>query len=287
MLGPRVLSSVVVVLVGVVPALFGVWGVAASFAVFGIIALIELTAMFERLDYTILVQITAPVLIVTVIVVAAGWPLWVFSGLTVVTLIGPALFLIVRPTLDGTLPAWIGTCFATLYLVVPLGHIVAVRHIGGVTTGAGGWLTNLEDALGFRSSALGLAWFLLALVTTWLTDVAAYATGKTIGKHKMTPVLSPHKTWEGFGGSIVGAVIVTTLANWLFGIGMRIEVAVLAGVLLAFVATAGDLAESLLKRQTGVKDTGTLIPGHGGVLDRLDSQFFVFIAVYYVALAVG
>ena len=145
----------------------------------------------------------------------------------------------------------------------------------------------MEDYLGFRDSALGLGWFLLALVTSWLTDTAAYLSGRTFGKRLMTPVLSPKKTWEGFAGGVVGGILAAVIANWCFGVGMRLIVAGVAGVVIALAATAGDLAESLLKRQTGVKDSGTLIPGHGGVLDRIDSQLFVFIAVYYLALAVG
>jgi phosphatidate cytidylyltransferase len=100
-------------------------------------------------------------------------------------------------------------------------------------------------------------------------------------------VLSPNKTWEGFAGGVIVAVIAALVSNWCFGVGMQPVVALLVGLVIALAAVVGDLAESLLKRQTGVKDTGTLIPGHGGVLDRLDSQLFVFVVVYYVARAVG
>ncbi|MDQ6905751.1 MAG: phosphatidate cytidylyltransferase, partial [Chloroflexota bacterium] len=135
--------------------------------------------------------------------------------------------------------------------------------------------------------ALGLGWFLLALVTTWLTDTSAYVSGRAFGKHLMAPIISPKKTWEGFAGGIAGAILAAMIANWGFGVGLRIVVAALVGVLIALAATVGDLAESLLKRQTGVKDSGTLIPGHGGILDRIDSWLVVFIVVYYVARAVA
>ena len=287
MLGPRTLSSVVVVIIGVVPAVFGPWGVAVAFAALGTVALTELVAMFARLDYRILWPIPLITLLLALAAGAGGWPAWTMSALIAFALIAPAACLIVRPTLDGALPAWLATTFVSLYLAVPLGHVAAVRQIAGDVASSGHWLVRLENAVGFGGTTRGLAWFLLALVTTWLTDVFAYAAGRALGRHHMTPTISPKKTWEGFAGGVIGAMAMAVVANWAFGVGMRAIVAVLVGVVIALFATAGDLAESLLKRQTGVKDTGTLIPGHGGVLDRLDSQLFVFVAVFYIALAVG
>ena len=286
MLGPRALSSVAVVVVGVVPALFGPWGTALAFAALGIVALSELRAMLRRVDMVVLPIITLLILVVTLVAVVASWPTWVFAGIASITLIAPAGVLIVRPALDGALGSWLGTVFASVYLAVPLAHLVAVRQIAGHTTGAGAWLTRIESGLGAGATALGFGWFLLAIVTTWLADVFAYAAGRSFGRHLMTPMLSPKKTWEGFAGGVAGAVVTAGVANWIFGVGMRPIVALTVGALIAVVATVGDLSESLLKRQTGVKDTGTLIPGHGGVLDRMDSVLFVFMVVYYVARVV-
>lgn len=287
MLGPRALSSVGVVLVGVLPALFGPWGVAAAFTVLGGIALHELVAMFAHVNQQVMWGIAAPTLIVALVAGAAGRPGWAFSALIALAVFGPAFALIFRSSLEGTLATWVATTFASLVLALPLYHITRVRAIGGETFGAGRWLTHLERSLGFGGTARGLAWFLLALVTVWLTDVGAYTFGRLFGRHAMTPILSPKKTWEGFAGGILCGLGTALLTNWAFGIGMRGVIAAGAGIIIALVATAGDLAESLIKRQTGVKDSGTLIPGHGGVLDRLDSQLFVFVAVYYIALAVG
>ncbi len=283
----RAWSSVGVVLVGVIPALFGVWGVAAAFALFGIIALAELRVMFSHFHSPIMLPVCIVVAVLTVVAVAAGWPEWVYGALAATTVIAPVIVLIFRPSLDGTLASWVATVFVTLYIAVPLGHAIAVRRIAGVTVGAGGWLTHVEDRLGFPGAALGLAWFLLALITTWLTDTFAYLGGRAFGKHLLAPVISPKKTWEGFAAGIAGAILTAVVVNGCFGIGMRPILAAFVGVLIALAATAGDLAESLLKRQTGVKDSGTLIPGHGGILDRIDGLLFAFIIVYYVALAVS
>jgi len=283
----RARSSVGVVVVGIVPALFGVWGVVALFAILSVITLTELRAMFGQRNHAIILPICASVVLLAIVAVAADWPGWVFSALAAATLVAPAGALIFSRSSDGTLTSWTTTVFATIYIAIPVGHVVAVRQIVGVTSGAGGWLTHLEKTLGFGSMALGLAWFLLALVTTWLTDTFAYLTGRTFGKHPMALLISPKKTWEGFAGGIAGAILTAVIVNWCFGIGMRVIVAVLTGVLIALAATVGDLAESLLKRQTGVKDSGALIPGHGGVLDRIDGLLFAFIVVYYVARAGG
>ncbi len=283
----RACSSVGVVVVGIVPALFGVWGVVALFALLSIIALTELRVMFDHLHFVVIVPICIVVALGTMIAVATDGPVWVFGALAAATLVAPAGVLIFSRSLDGTLTSWTTTVFAAVYLAVPIGHVVAVRHIVGITSGAGGWLTHLEERIGFGGMALGLAWFLLALVTTWLTDTFAYLAGRAFGKHQMAPLISPKKTWEGFAGGIAGAILTAVIANWCFGVGMRVIVAVVTGVLIALAATVGDLAESLLKRQTGVKDSGALIPGHGGVLDRIDGLLFTCIVVYYVARAVS
>lgn len=287
MLHTRAISSIGVVLVGVVPALFGPWGVAVAFAALGLLALHEIAAMLALVGYPLLWPIAAPVLVLSLVAVAAGWPLWTLTGLVALAVLLPGAVIIFRPTLDGTLATWVGTVFTTLFVTVPLTHIALVRALSGVTTGAGTWLTRLETALGVGSTARGMAWFLFALVTVWLTDVGAYAVGRAAGRHPLIPVVSPKKTWEGLGGGLVAGGVAASLSNSVFGLGMVLPIAFLAGIALAGIATVGDLAESLLKRQTGVKDSGTLIPGHGGVLDRLDSQLYVFVAVYYLARLIG
>ena len=124
---------------------------------------------------------------------------------------------------------------------------------------------------------------LIALV--WINDTFAYLSGSLLGKHKMTPVLSPGKTWEGFAGGL----LVTLLAGWLtwkltgiaslwawFGISM----------LVTLLGLAGDLFESGLKRSVKVKNTGQLLPGHGGILDRFDSLLFVAPAVLILIILI-
>ena len=125
-----------------------------------------------------------------------------------------------------------------------------------------------------------LVW--LIFLAAWGSDTCAYCAGMLFGKHKMTPVLSPKKTIEGAVGGLAGAVILGMLYG-MFTTGQAVEYMLicLAG---AAVSMIGDLAASAIKRQTGIKDFGTLIPGHGGVLDRFDSVIFTAPVVYLMAL---
>lgn len=126
-------------------------------------------------------------------------------------------------------------------------------------------------------------WLLLALLATWLTDTAAYAVGKLIGRHKMAPKLSPGKTWEGTIGGLVGGLAAVVALNWPLDLPMDYGEAAVLGLVLPIVAVLADLGESALKRGAGVKDTSELVPGHGGLLDRLDSLLFTLPVVYYFA----
>jgi len=131
----------------------------------------------------------------------------------------------------------------------------------------------------------GVAWMLAVLLCTAACDTGAYFVGSLLGRHKMIPHISPGKTWEGLGGAVLGAV---AAAVTLSGI-LKIQwwEAIILGLLVCAAAVSGDLCESLLKRAAGVKDSGTIIPGHGGVLDRVDSILFVLLAVYWFTIARG
>lgn len=130
-------------------------------------------------------------------------------------------------------------------------------------------------------------WWVFALVLTVVfVDVGAYAAGVTLGKHKMTPRISPNKTWEGFAGAAIAAIIAGVSIS-LLALQQPWWVGVVLGVVVLFTATGGDLTESLIKRNLGVKDMSSWIPGHGGFLDRLDSLLPSAVGVYGVALSLG
>jgi len=125
----------------------------------------------------------------------------------------------------------------------------------------------------------GPAILLFVLVITWVGDTAAYFVGRAIGKYKLAPVLSPKKTWEGAIASILGALLVATVfARWLtVPLPHLLAMATVGNI----AGQAGDLLESAFKRSAGVKDSGTLLPGHGGVLDRIDALILAIPVVWY------
>jgi phosphatidate cytidylyltransferase len=141
----------------------------------------------------------------------------------------------------------------------------------------------LIAALWLRATPAGIRWFILALLVTWITDSMAYFVGKSIGSHKFAPRISPKKTWEGVIGGVVGGFIATLLLALLFDLEIGAAVILLA-LLLPIASVAGDLLESKLKRRFNVKDSGTLFPGHGGILDRIDS---VIAALVVTAIVVA
>lgn len=125
----------------------------------------------------------------------------------------------------------------------------------------------------------GSAWLLVVLLGTAACDTGAYFVGSAIGRRKLIPHISPGKTWEGLVGGFLGSIIASILLSGL--LGLNVAQAALLGLLICTAAVCGDLSESLIKRAVGVKDSGHLIPGHGGILDRVDSVLFVLLAVYW------
>ena len=159
-----------------------------------------------------------------------------------------------QPTVD-----WSMTVASALYLGILLSYFVILRE-----------------------RPVGLQWAVLALGLTWTADVMAYFVGRAFGKHKLWPRISPNKTWEGLAGSTVGVLVVgPLLAGGL--LGLNLWQGLLAGAFVAVADPFGDLVVSLFKRVAHLKDSSNLIPGHGGVLDRLDSLLFTVPAIALLA----
>jgi phosphatidate cytidylyltransferase len=144
-----------------------------------------------------------------------------------------------------------------------------------------GWL--LSYLVGLRGLEDGRNWVFLAIIVTFASDTAAYFVGKALGKHKLAPAISPGKSWEGTIGGFIGAIVIALLFTLPTPLQLPIGYgqAVLLGFLVSLFGQLGDLAESLLKRNTGVKDSGKALAGHGGFLDRIDSIVFAGVVVYY------
>jgi phosphatidate cytidylyltransferase len=142
-----------------------------------------------------------------------------------------------------------------------------------------------------RTLPAGEWWLLVVLPGVWLADSGAYFIGSKFGKHKIAPRLSPNKSWQGYFGGILMAVIFTPLLiSWYTTIGapadagLTLKAGIILGLLLGILPTLGDLGESMIKRQVGQKDSGTLLPGHGGIFDRIDSWLWAGAIGYFVIL---
>jgi phosphatidate cytidylyltransferase len=118
----------------------------------------------------------------------------------------------------------------------------------------------------------GAEWLLYGLMLVWVADSGAYFSGKRFGRNKLAPAISPGKTREGLYGAVAAVCVYSVIAAYYFGLDIKdATYLLLLAVVLTLVSVAGDLYESVLKRERGVKDSGAILPGHGGVLDRIDS----------------
>lgn len=170
-------------------------------------------------------------------------------------------------------PIWRGTATSEATFTT----LLAVMYIG--------WLLGYGILLHDSPRGDDLMLFLVGI--TWVGETAAYLVGSTIGRHKLAPVVSPRKTVEGAAAQVLASVLMAmVLRAWLLP-SCGVMVAVAAGTLLGITGQVGDLAESVIKRSAGTKESGGLIPGHGGVLDRIDSLLFNLPAFYYFWLVMG
>ena len=186
-------------------------------------------------------------------------PISVEMGVFVALLAIPASYVFMKGSLDQALPSSAIAVMATLYIGMLGGSLIRLRG-------------------DFPGDGPKLIFFLLLVV--WLGDAGAYYTGKTFGRHKLSPRISPKKTVEGLIGGIATSVITAVIIHFTFFPNFPLLHAIVAGMILSFSGVVGDLAESMWKRSADVKDSGTLLPGHGGFLDRFDSIFFTAPILY-------
>jgi phosphatidate cytidylyltransferase len=188
----------------------------------------------------------------------------------------------------------VGSVFATVGLAFLLKGFADTRQsatvaVGGTVLGVTWIGLGLVALLALRALPdHGRLAAFTVLIAVWAGDTFAYVVGRFVGRHKLAPTISPGKTWEGFVGGTAATIFATFVALYqdrdeFLSIGQ----ALLLGVVLAAAAPLGDLFESLLKRDMGVKDSGRLLAGHGGVLDRIDAQLFAAVAGFYLILAFG
>lgn len=269
---PSNLTQRVAVAVVAIPAALGLvfwggWALVAVVAIAGALGARELYGFARRQGVEPLERIgtvsalaLAPLAYLNVRDPAlAEWG-WFLGGLWMVALLTAALFRR-RPT-EHPLAVTAATAFGVLYPAGLAAFLIPIRHATyGTSSWAGAWLVFFP------------------LVVTWVCDTAAMFAGKAIGGPRLWPAISPGKTWAGSLAGVAGALVAVPLLNAAvlerLGVALPLGQGLLFAGILSVVGQVGDLAESLYKREIGVKDSSSLIPGHGGVLDRFDSLYFV------------
>lgn len=216
---------------------------------FGLIGtlILILSPHYERLFPQVEPTVLMPFLITLIVVISLIW-------------------MVLRPRKEGAFSGWVWTLAGVFYI---------------------GWLLSYFPAL--RGLEEGRNWVFFAFFITFASDSAAYLVGSKIGRHQLAPQISPKKTWEGTIAGVLAALVISLL----FILPTPLEVSLtlwqvlVLGLLVSILGQLGDLAESLFKRNMGVKDSGKLLPGHGGFLDRIDSIIFAGVVVYYYVLLIN
>lgn len=277
----RSISAIGVVLVGLIPALLGGWVFGVVFTIIAAIAYREAIAITSS-QATPIHHLGLVVVVMTGLLASINTTDRTFLAVLAIAVFLPLAAAVFLSETHGQ-DHWTSTTTTSLYLALPVWAAISLRQSEAFP--AREWLGDVAGVLPGVSAATGggLAWFLLALLVTWLSDTFAYLVGKSVGKNKLIPRVSPNKTIEGAVGGLVAAGLTAVICNWLFGMEIGWWLALLIGIALGMVGQVGDLSESMLKRARGVKDSGNLIPGHGGMLDRIDALIFVLVAAWLIA----
>lgn len=234
-----------------------VWLFNATVALIAVLAMYEFLALGKAKGYdvpTVLCIAIMLVIIAAFIIEDLSVELGMFAALLII----PASYVVTKKSLENALPSSAIAVLATTYVGMLGGSLIRLHN---------------DFPEGYK-----LVFFLLLVV--WLGDSGAYYVGKQFGKHKLSPRISPKKTIEGLIGGVSASIITAIVIHFTFFPKFPLLHAVIAGILLSIAGVIGDLAESMWKRSAAVKDSGTLIPGHGGFLDRFDSIFFTAPILY-------
>jgi phosphatidate cytidylyltransferase len=254
-LGLRVASAVVLVPAALAAAWFGGWPYLVLIAIGVALLAIEWGGMSAPVSPTRVAAAVAAAVLIAVFVGYRGDFIWAW-GAILLTAAGAAV--IARGVAERPADA----AFGVLYIAPAALCLV--------------WL---------RSTNQGAWWTLMLFAATWAADIGAFAVGSTLKGPKLWPRFSPNKTWSGFMGGLAAAMGAGSLMAWISAFELNIWAAAVIGLTVGLATMAGDLWESAIKRRFGVKDSGDLIPGHGGLLDRVDGLMFAVVVMAALRLA--
>ena len=250
----RVLTALILI-----PAIVYIVQFAPAAVCIGVILLVMLMALQE---YLLLVEITVSFRIVSGVIAGLATLGHLWPQFFILALIGPLVLLTLALfsgfELAAAFQSAVSGFFGAAYVGGLMGFLIAIRMWGGG-----------EDFL------------MMLLIIIWAGDSFAYFAGRSFGRHKLSPTVSPNKTWEGAVAGFVFGIIAAVICKFTFIPQIQVVHAIGLGAVVGIFGQIGDLCESMIKRAAKVKDSGGIIPGHGGMLDRIDSLLFGAPAMYY------
>ena len=263
----RVLTAVIGIPIAVYIINYGFWLFAAAIMILAVIAWHEFFKMMQA--KAINIQYSSGLIGIMLATACA----WLGNAQELVMVILAVVLFILAQTIFlhekfGVTEAAF-TILGTMYISLPFAHLLLLRYTEQSD--------YIHTAVGNLSAGAVYLW--LAFVGTWASDTLAYFVGSLLGRHKLCPAVSPGKTVEGAAGGLLGSIAGVVFWGWVCELPL-VHMAFL-GALIGVAAPIGDLTESVLKRFTGVKDSGNILPGHGGILDRFDAIMFSAPVVYY------
>jgi phosphatidate cytidylyltransferase len=257
----RIITAVVALAIFIPLIIYGGWPLTVAAVVLGIIAMSEVLVMKR---------------------------MFVISFEAIVSYLGVALLILPDNWLDF-LPS-VATRWFGFYLLVVLLLLHTVLRKQRFTFDDAGVITlaMLYIGIGFHyfvaARTINFQTLLYGMLIVWITDSGAYLIGRKLGRNKLAPKISPNKTWEGSIGGTVSATIILAIYLYLFPVGDGFVTMIILTLILSIMGQLGDLIESSLKRYYGVKDSGKILPGHGGILDRFDSMLIVMPLLHMVGI---
>ncbi len=237
-----------------------IWGLVSTFEFYRMVSRAKIKPL------TFLGLLFSPLFIISPYFDGSIFMPLILTGVVVI----PLIILLLQPKKEEAFSRWVWTVAGLIYIDWLLSYLVALR----------GGLAPLSV-----SSLSGKNWVFYTFFTTFGSDSLAFFIGRWLGKHHLAPHISPNKTWEGAAAGLLGAILVSLFfaLPTPLALPLNYRQAILLGLTVSAFGQLGDLVKSLLKRNMEVKDTGNLLPGHGGFLDRIDSIGFAGVAVYYYA----
>ena len=278
----RLRSGLLIGLFGLIVVLLGGWYFTIAIALLTYIALLE---FFRMAEFTGIKPATKTTLFscfiitITTYLEAIGFlDREIYNSILPISSVGICTWLLLQPK-SGTISDIAASIFGLFYLGFLPSYWIKLRTLQITITSSSDGLFSL----GSFSKSIGLYLTLISCLLIVASDIGSYFIGKSFGKSPLSPI-SPSKTIEGLIGGIICSVLVATLFAFLLNWQNPILIGIFYGILVSLMALVGDLIESMMKRDAKLKDSGTFLPGHGGILDRIDSYIFTPSVIYYIII---